>query len=348
MNNVPQNKKDGIMKSLAIAGFIAIIALIAWLSVQLINIVPGAFSSLASLAEGLSNTQLAQEAESDPAELTVTSNETLVDAGETVRLSWNPATRPGTYTFSYACGDGIAIDLQDVAEVTSIACDTNYNIGDTDHLALVIDSEKERYADVVYTISFLTSTDTRPRASGEGTLTVVNREIPDLVAATNTPTNVSTSTADDETPAPETDQTATPPAPAPTREPEQQIISFTPVSDPNGRTDLGVRFEAVGTIVGNTFFPGQLIQEDAGALQFVAKNYGTKTSTDWTYTVTLPSGRTYTSPAQEPLRPNERAVLTLGFPTPDISSHTFTVSIGEDTDQNQLNDRFQKTVTLFE
>ena len=90
------------------------------------------------------------------------------------------------------------------------------------------------------------------------------------------------------------------------------------------------------------------MQDEKGAIQFEVKNYGSKTSDTWEFEVSLPNGGTYSSDEQEPLKPNERAVLTIGFPTTDDSQHTFVVTIDESTDRNSLNDRFTQTVTFFE
>ena len=181
MNDVPQKKKDSVLKSLAIAGFISIVVLIAWLSIQLVNFIPSAFSSLASLAEGLGEYQETAMEKDKVTPLTITSNSILVEAGETVELSWDTYKVPGSYTFSYNCTDGVAVDVMNITGISSIACDTNYNIGDTDSLSLSVDSEKERYIDVVYTIAFLGTNDTDPRALGTSSITIVNSEIQSLL-----------------------------------------------------------------------------------------------------------------------------------------------------------------------
>ncbi|MCA9356644.1 hypothetical protein H6784_02225 [Candidatus Nomurabacteria bacterium] len=357
-NNASQEKKTSIMKSLAIAGFISIIILIAWLSIQLVGVLPGAFSSLASLAESVSEPQGTSVETKEITKLTVTSNTTLVNPGESVDVTWSKITVPGSYTFSYNCKEGVAVDILNVDGIKSIACDTNYNVGDINTLSLAIDSEKERYADLNYKISFLRTNETSPSATGEATLTVVNSAISSLAISdieTPTETTVETETVEEvtetepvvetpvvTTPVKPTPVVTTPAKPTPTY--EQEFIYTIPTSNPNGRTDLSTRFLNVGRITGNTFFPGAIKQNDNGAIQFEVKNLGTKTSSDWTYTVNLPNGETYTSNAQKPLKPNERAVLTIGFPTDNDSSHLFKVEIKESTDNYTLNNRFFETI----
>ncbi len=334
MNDVSQQKKDSVLKSLAIAGFVAIIILIAWLSVQLVNVVPGAFSSLASLAESIN--QREQVVENEVATLLVTSNSTLVNTGEVVTIAWNTAKAKGSYTFSYECTDGMAVDLVNTDGTKSISCDTNYNIGDTDTLTITADSEKERFAELKYTIAFLGTNDTKPRATGNASLTVVNSDIRDEMLNPDETT--------EETPVEET--VAELPTEAVTPTYTQEYTYTIPVSDPNGRTDLGTRFLNTGRIIGQTFFPGELMQNETGAIQFEVKNYGSKTSEVWTFSVTLPNGGTFESEEQNPLKPNERAVLTIGFAEVAASSHTFNVAVEEATDQTPLNDRFSRSVTF--
>lgn len=342
MNDVTttQQKKESILKSLAIVGFISIIIFIAWLSVQLVNFVPSAFTSLASLAESLNQREQTTE-ETEVASLLVTSNTTLASVGELVTVTWNTAKAPGSYTFSYHCTEGVAIDLMSVDGIKSINCDTNYNLGDTDSLTLTIDSEKERFADLRYTVSFLGTNDTKPRASGTATITVVNADIPDDIANLDSESEQEETTPSEteQTPDTTTDQPSTPTY-------EQEYVYTIPTSDPNGTTDLGVRFLNTGTIIGNTFFVGTLHQNENGALQFEVKNYGTKTSKDWTFSVTLPDGHTYESDTQSPLKPNERAVLTIGFTSDRDAEHTFVTKVSEPTDQTKLNNQFVQKVTL--
>lgn len=348
-NNVSPEKKDSILKSLAVAGFIGIVVLIAWLSIQLVNILPGAFSSLASIAEGLNQYQetLVEEDESKPlTSFAVTSNQTLVNSGEPVTVTWEKASARGSYTFSYTCDEGIAVDLLNVDGLKSIACDTNYNVGDTTTVDIVVDSEKERYADIRYSIAFLRTNDTTPHAYGNASLAIVNDDISNFV--TTQPEDEPSVVTPNETPATEEPApviTTTTPKPAfPVY--TQEFVYEIPTSNPNGVTDLSVRFLNVGTISGKTFSIGEIEQNEGGAIQFEVKNAGTKTSKDWTFSISLPNGDIYESKTQLPLKPNERAVLTVGFIASDELKYTFNVAVDESTDKNTRNDTFSQPITF--
>lgn len=91
-----------------------------------------------------------------------------------------------------------------------------------------------------------------------------------------------------------------------------------PVSDPNGKVDLAMTFVGVGSLNSNQrFMVGALPSKGQGAIQFVVKNLGTKTSSDWTFKLDLPNGTEMTSNVQKPLLPNESSTLTVVFEVND-------------------------------
>lgn len=355
MKQASPEKKDSVLKTLAIAGFVAIIIFIAWLSIQLVTVLPGAFSSLASLAEGVNQYQQSIIEPEPMVEIAVTSNTGLVNAGDQATLTWDTTETPGTYTFTYECEDGVAVDIVNGEGVQSIACGTNYNVGNTDSLTIAIDSEKDRYADLNYSIAFLQTDESEPRASGEAHITIVNSDVSTIVAVAE-PEQVAPvveEEVEEEEPAEETViepepevAGATDPKPAPAPTFEQEFVYTIPTSDPNGRTDLSTRFLSTGDILSGTYVQTFLSKGENGAIQFEVRNLGTKTSGEWTYEVTLPSGGSYASPAQAALKPNERAVITLGFPSSNTDSHTFRVTIDTESDSTPLNDQFEQTVTF--
>jgi len=357
MSEIPQiSKKERFAKGLAIIGFICTIILIAWLSIKLVAIMPSAFTSLASLAEVVHR---GEQPTTEPEQINestfiqVSSSKTLLSSGEPITASWVSIQSTGTYVFSYACVPGIAIEVVDNENLRGIDCGASYNLGDTTSLTFTIDSEKERYADVTYTIAFLGTNDQTPRASGSASLTIINNEIENLLGQPNE----ETATPDTEaevgevvtTPVDTPPQTPTTPVtpPVTTTPPVEPVYVYEiPISNPTGRTDLGVRYVAAGTITNNTFSASAIKQNSTGAIQFAVKNYGTKTSDSWQFTVSLPNGSTFESGPQLPLKPNEQSLLTVGFPTSDISAYTFIIRTTEPTDQNTLNNATSQRVTF--
>ena len=55
MENVTPEKKQPVIKGLAVAGLFAIIILSAWLAIQIVKVLPTAIDSLASIANSVYN-----------------------------------------------------------------------------------------------------------------------------------------------------------------------------------------------------------------------------------------------------------------------------------------------------
>ncbi len=348
MNNITpkEQAKPKISKPVAIAGFVVIIAFIAWVSVQIVSFAPQAFSSLASLSQGISNYRNSISADNDAA-LAVASNLKLTDAGKPVIITWDKDTREGTYAFSYKCLDGVTIDIVDGEGLRSIACDTRYSLGMANMVTIVVNSEKVRHIDVPYTISFMRQNDTGPVRSGDSVLTITNESISEVATATPDGSVLGEEDVKDETPTSATPTTPATPKPKPVvvAEPVTEYVYEIPVSNSNGYTDLATSFLNTGDIVNGKFVARSIERDGNGAFQFEVKNIGTKTSGTWTYTVTLPDGDTYTSPKQTALKPNERAVISLGFDTPDKASHTLVVVVKVE-DKVASNNSFKKVVNF--
>ena len=346
-NNVSPQKKSSILNTLAIAGFVGIVLLLAWISVQLVQLFPNAITSLASLAEGVDQASETSITGDEMEPIIVTSNTSLVNTGESLDINWEQSNKRGSYVFAYDCIDGVAINQIEGATERQLECNTNYNVGDVSALTIAIESEKNRYTDVTYNVGFLSTNDTKPQAMGSDVVTIINEEVSGFTFNTDsgelateevaTEPEVEVSTPVVVTPVP-----PTPPAPVF----EQEFVYEIPTSDPNGITDLSTAYIAMGEVINGRFVPGPVASQNGGAIQFSVKNFGTKTSDDWTFSIALPNGGTYNSPTQVELKPNERAVLTIGFPAGSDTAHTFEVAVDETTDRNSSNDSFAQRVTF--
>lgn len=332
-------KKRKVFNILAIFGFLAVIILIAWLSIQVVKVLPSAFTSLANLAETLRG--------DNDRSIIITGPEGEVTAGSEVTLSWEAAPVPGTYTFSYECVDGVAIEIRKDDTVREVRCDTTYSLGEATTVRLLVTSDELDSASVPYTVTFLRTNDTTARLTGEGQFTV-RRE--GAVVATPKPDPEAETPKVVVTPTPSTPTTpVTPRHSTPAATEQTYTYSYLPISDPKGTVDLAVRMIAVGTVNGNTFTPRTTLQSGREqALRFEVKNHGTKTSDEWSYVVTLPDGTTYEADEQKPLKPNERATITITFNLPsDVSgSVRTTVRVDAPGDRTSVNDRFVETVRV--
>jgi hypothetical protein len=348
--DIQNQNKDRILKLLAIGGLIGLVIMIAWLGVQLVRVMPNAFTSLASLADSVYNYQ--------PYELVVVSSAPVVNNGESVTLTWNDPEPVGSFSFMYTCADGVAIDIRTTGNgITPTTCDVPVELGDVRSVDVLLMAERNRFSDITYTISFITPRAIATVASATGTLSVVNVQIaPPENTATSTPPSVPTKPATPPTPSP----TATTTIPtisvnATTTKPVTVVpvtitkpIYTIPVSNPNGNSDLAIRSLGAGILSNNQFINvGTLTNDTISAIQIEVKNIGTKTSANFTFSATLPNGSTYTSPVQNPLKPNERAVLTIGFKmSEETGVHTFNAMVTTTSDSNNANNRFTSAVRV--
>lgn len=343
MNGVSNNqdkRKDGVIKTLAIIGFTATIILAVWLAVQVVQIAPSAFTSLASLAESVHGTPQLKD-------FTVVTNKTVVNNGDDVELSWSDAKVAGVYRFAYECTDGVAITI----DRDEVECGQTTALTGENSVTITVGSDEQRFIDVPYTLTFTEEGGREVAAADTNRITVVNASIPlgGLVAGTSDeevePEEevVETETAP-ETPT-ETPNTPTTPAPAP--EPQYVFTYELPESDPNGFTDLEIKYLGVGEVKGGDFVPhGTIDNDDQGAVRFSVKNIGTKTSEEWTYEILLPSGITHNSKDQDPLKPNEEATIVLGFTTSETGTMPIEGEVKTDDDRTSSNNDFQWSVAV--
>src|SRR3989344_9686386 len=103
MNNVTPERKQNVLKSLALAGLLAIIIFIAWVSVQIVSVFPNAVSSLASLADSVYSYD-----PRDEKDITLSTPVNDAKSGATITTAWDRQLKPGSYALSCTCQDSEA------------------------------------------------------------------------------------------------------------------------------------------------------------------------------------------------------------------------------------------------
>ena len=342
MNTVTEKQKDTIIKTLAVIGFIAAIVLTVVLAVGIVRLIPSAFSSMASIAESVYHY-------SPNEQLSVAVSNSVVNSGDSLHVSWTMMQQPGTYEFSYACTSGVVVDVHTAVGTThTIGCESALAVGNTTALDLTVRSMQTQFVDVPFTVTFTPENPHVKPIVAHNKVTIVNAAVtPTNGAATSTTpanngvTTVATTSVTTTSPA-----TTTPSKPA-TRTIQQPIYTM-PVSDPNGTVDLQVTYVGIGVIENQHFIPtGQLVAGQPGAYQFAVKNIGTKTAATWSYLGHLPGGLTYNGGQQVPLKPNETAFITLGFPGLSHSGQaTFGAEVALPDDVNLSNNGFSHTAIV--
>ncbi len=336
MNTVFEKKKDSLTKSFAVLGFLATILFLVWLAIQVVNVVPVAFNSLASLADSIYNYK-------EPTEILISNENTVINIGEPTKISWSKQNIDGIYTFSYSCVNGVSMDVRSAGVIYSVDCNKELNVGQSNSIEIIIASEKERFIDVPYKITFIPE-NAADSVQNESKVTVINATISDSVA-------VEDDTDIKDEPVVDTDKDASKDSDS------SQIYYKTvkvpiysmPVSDPNGSIDIAVRLLATGILDrNNAFIPtNTIVRNQTGAFQFEVINQGTKTSNDWSFTALLPSGQEYNSASLQPLKPNEKAIFTIGFSEPSkAGAERIGVNLKTRADVNLNNNSFSSWVTI--
>jgi hypothetical protein len=348
MNETPK-ARSAVIKVLAIVGFLATITIGVWVMVQVARVLPDTFSSLASIANSINSYRPGEE-------LTVVTERSIINSGDLFTISWSELEQSGTYTFSYACTDGISLDVRTgTGAFVPVTCGETRSLPEGAHtLEVRVASEKRRFSDIPFTIAF-TDADTDETTERMSKVTIVNATIPlsadvaveetdEEETADESPADVADGNDDTPTPVPPSPggSASTPTTPA------EQVVSIMPQSHEDGFTDLSIRYLGIGELVDDSFVARATIDTDArGALKFEVKNIGTKTSGNWTFEVTLPSGVEFESDKQVPLKPNERVEFTMGFdPQGETGVASVSGEVFEDADTNSRNDRFTWSVEV--
>ena len=349
MNTDTQSQKERVIKSLAILGLLGLIIIIAWGSVQAVKYFPTAVQSLASLADSVYNYDV-----NKAPEVTLTDTATSTHSGEVLVVAWDTIPATGVYTLSYACEEGLEVKIQSgESDFNNASCDTAYTLGLVDNASLIVSSTKLDTATFTYTVAYFktnaiekTSFATHSVEIHNGALVVAptepEEELP-VVPEVVTPSVPTTPTVPEVTP-------TTPAKPTTKPTPQYEYTYVVPTSDPNGFSDLQITYLGIGTVGSNGVFKntGTLRKDAGGAIQFSVINVGTKTSSDWNFTATLPGKTLYESKEQLKLKPNERAILTVSFSAPTSTKpHTFTVELDGGNDVNGKNDRFSWTAQVI-
>lgn len=322
-------------KWLAVFGLFALVLALAWFIFTVIAFIPNALSLAGSVLF------TSEPEEEQTFEIVLETTETTAVSGEMITLSWEQfAEQPlGSYAVWFACADDVTIQVVTPDEgMQNINCETYYNIGERTSLNVLFESPAVEMTSIDYEIAFVPEDEDIEQQGSIGTLVIENPTL----ALREEEIEEETEIIEDETEAEE--ELVEQPIP----EYREDIVYQVPQSDPQGATDLGVRFFGVGILENETFTAQPSFEQSKrGAIRFVVTNHGTRTSENWTYTATLPNGQIYESPTQMPLRPNENATISLGFRSPaETGTYPFSVAIETTRDISTANHSFSWSVSV--
>ena len=300
--------KDVAIKSLALVGLIALLAIGTWGTVQILRNSNGIFSNLGAAVTDFTSRFFSGEEERD-AELRLTLETQTVKNDEAFDLTWETRNDVGraVYSLVYECANGLTFATEAVTGgTTRIPCGEPYQFSsDEKRLSLTPHSPTERFVEASLKLSLLDGESVR--AEDSVLLTVAGDNL--TAAPTTTP------------PAATPAARPTPSAPVPPSISYYPIYTTGPAaSDPNGFVDLEVEILDIGTIDRDGDFRriddnDELDRDEKAGVRFVVRNIGTKTSDEWSFTAELPTSprHTFRSRDQQELTPGSRMEFTLGF-----------------------------------
>ena len=376
----PENEKtaSAVLKLLAIIGLVAILALAAWMSIQVIRLAPTAFKTVSSAVSSasISLSSIFSRAPENDVEFSLSTS--TLSSDEPFTIEWDRETENAeiTYLLEYECADGFSLHVVTAGTSTDTICNEPFEFTTVDtSLEIIPVSTSNRFLDVTLTLralaeDFATGTP-QELANDTVTLTVINDNLTDS-PATLADNGIGETPETPETPsqtasvadAP-TDTTPAVGAPAPVEPvaPRKPTTVYVPnprvAIDPDGRPDLAVTILGTGVVLdvndNDSFFPLKKIPTDQrGAVQFEVENVGNNVSKSWDFTAQLPiegdDDFEFASPKQDPLKPGDKITFTLKFDSV-LEDDRGTIKIKLDpgsADRNDANDDATVIVTIEE
>ena len=339
----PKNETSVSMfvKTFAVVGFIAIVVLAAWMSIQIIRVTPSALS-----AAVVSVTSIFTGGGEETLELTLPTRVVTSGTSYEIAVIHDNADSDALHVFSYECVDGVSFTDEDGE---AIECSQAYRFEGAS-VTVTASSTKERYADVMITIAGETKDGNAIEDSALLTIVAASETDEDseeTTSGSNTSSGSSSNSGSSNTGGtsyqPGTPTTIT-----------RQVEA--PRSDPNGVSDLSVRILATGVVNkknGKEVFVAmsELPDNKRAAVKFVVENLGTKTSDELTFTATLPiegdENYEYDSKDQAKLQPGDKIEFTLSFDEVVEDEDRATIEIDLDIDgkdSKTSNDHAEKTL----
>ncbi|MEK7063422.1 MAG: hypothetical protein AAB955_01880 [Patescibacteria group bacterium] len=308
MNNEMQSRTrmGGATRVMAIIGFVALIIVGMWGSVQVARVIPGTLSAIASAIVSVTSIFV-------PADevITVSAPSLSVQSGSQVTFTLeHNRTVEGAYTFRYTCVEGVTF-LGTAGASDTAFCNAPYRFSPINNTFTVTPvSEQSRFVDVEVFVDFTPSGSATATVTGSTLVTIENKSI---TSTTGTPTTPVPTTPKPTTPRPTTPGTSTTNT--------YPITGPGTISNPNGYVDLSVRVIEVGIIDKTTgaftasSTPQRIPVNARPAVRFAVENLGTKVSPMFTFNAVLPTypAHIFSSQAQQALMPGDRIEFTIGF-----------------------------------
>jgi hypothetical protein len=341
--NSRQSTLGGATRVLAIIGFVALIVIGMWGSVQVARAVPTTLSSIAAAIVSITSIFV-------PATETITLSapSLSVVSGTPLTLTFdhNKKSVDGSYAFRYSCADGVSFAGPAGTTTDTIACNIPYRFAINGNTVTVTPvSTANRFVDVEVFVDFTPTGAATPTVTGSTVVTVENQ------AVSTSPTTV--------TPTPQKPVVHNPQPGTQTTNTYPITGTGTAASNPNGFVDLAPRVIEIGVIDKTTGIftasstPARNPSNGRVAVRFAIENLGTKTSPQFAFNAVLPTYPAYifSSDMQKELAPGDRIEYTIGFDSfVDASQGDVVINVdptGGINEKNKTNNVLHYTVYVI-
>ena len=312
-----------------IVGFVITIALLIFVIstiVLLVKVVPNSISLVASTFRAIQEDQPIENIDGTQTDDTAlfSVNDSFINSGETIALSWEKTETNGNYTLIFLCEESSGITVEHRENFFECGDYLNFGQGETQaHISIV--SSRKRYADLPIALEF-EKENGDINTVGEIIVTVSNKNLEDgivLSEETSTPTTTNSTSVGTATSVPE-------------------------------HRDLAVRIIQAGPVVnGQIVNTGSINNVSNAGIRFEVRNNGNIPTGPWSFQAVLPTtntnSRLFNSGTQNSLATGSGVIYTLIFS--ELLSRTNQALISVDpqnlvTESNESNNQAQVTFTV--
>lgn len=296
-----------IMRALAMAGLVSVLALVAWVVVQGVRYVPNVGENVTAAVSSFMSVFRKAPEESVRFNLSTRSFEAFEEA--TIAWEYTGPTPAPLAELRFGCDSSVTLRVYSEGVWTEPACGEWTVVGTSSTRILPL-SQVRRYADLELFV--------RVGAVSDNTLVTVLNTTPDTSESGTSTVSVNTTSTDIATTSQDlpVERTTVSPAPREVAVPvTQPARTLKPADLAINIEDTGVYLDVTGK---RTFFPiSPIPSEKRAGVVFTVTNTGETASALWSFTLHVPTADDpsykYTSPLQEPLKPGMQVEFTLGF-----------------------------------
>lgn len=331
-----QSNETATLRLLAVLGLAAVLVLLTWAVFSFSSKTDGIFSGVVNRMQqaGVSLSAVFFPERDTEETVVFTMESTTATADEPYTISWNPLSTQGSYTFSYACRDGLSAVSPDTnGQYRNAPCDVPFNFTGSDKsIRVIFSSTRNRFLDVPLTVRY-TPEGTAQTQFFEKLIVVENLNLsnsPSVIGEDEEETEEENNQQSSQTSSEQQPQTTQPSSGSSSGvavTPGQQQTQTTPIPgtgttgagaiNPQGRPDLAVTITGVGYITADNQFvvANSINRTQKAGVKFTIENKGDNVTGNWAFSAILPTNPPfiYQSDMQRNLNPGERIEYTLGF-----------------------------------